>query len=220
MRIGEGGAEVVRPTRKAVRRRTRKPFGIEAYDESQESGRNGLLRWAKDNDGLLRIPIDRERTVPGGEVKFKADDANVTDWIIRRLNGRRLVLTKNGAIALKGRNGKVEFPTGELRDLFGAKFKEGSNDGLGEKLAAELGESRWERATIEEIADALGKDRRNYAAWVERQKAVRRGERPATDEERYYMEQAEREEAFRREEVEAGGSSGGARTFARFQRKG
>ncbi len=205
VRIGERGAEVVRPTRKAVKGRTRKPFGVEAYDESQESGRNGLLRWAKDNDGLLRIPIDRERTVPGGEVKFKADDANVTDWIIRRLNGRRLVLTKNGAIALKGRNGKVEFPTGELRDLFGAKFKEGSNDGLGEKLAAELGEARWGRATIEEIADALGKDRRNYAAWVERQKAVRRGERPATDEERYYMEQAEREEAFRREEVAAGG---------------
>ncbi len=136
---------------------------------------------------------------------FKSDAADVTDWIQSRLNGRRLVLTKEGSVVLKGRDGRVEFPTGELRDLFGRKFREGTNDGLRATLAAELGDASWERATIGQIADALAKDRANYVAWVERRKAVRRGERPPTDEERHYMEQAEEEEAFRRREFEIGG---------------
>lgn len=72
--------------------------------------------------------------------------ADVTDWIQSRLNGRRLMLTKEGSVVLKGRDGRVEFPTGELRDLFGRKFREGTNDGLRTTLAAELGDASWERA--------------------------------------------------------------------------
>ena len=64
---------------------------------------------------LFRLPIDRERTQPGGRVYLSTDDANITDWIESALHGVELRMSESGKIYAKGQNGL----TGDLAVIFG-----------------------------------------------------------------------------------------------------
>lgn len=137
---------------------------IASYDEDQSSGSNGIARWWRDNGRVLfKIPIDRERTQPGGKIVFKTDDANITDWIQNRLNGYTLILSKSGKIRVKGMAG---LPKG-LADIFGYNPTEGVNDGLFDRIASEIGNPEYADMTPGELVEALGKDRANYNAWLD-----------------------------------------------------
>ncbi len=191
---------------------------IRRYDEEDGSGSNGVLRWKNDRGRLFYIPVDMERTQPGGKVVLSTDDANITDWIEHRLNGVELRMSKSGRIYVKGRNGFE----GELAEIFGRYPKAGSNDGIFEELTAELngglrgaeaasqdGEAAKFWTTPDQLVEALAKDRANYNEWLEM--VTRQGGREtgltleALREERHYAEEAEREEAEALERFENGG---------------
>ena len=136
---------------------------IRRYDETNGSGSNGLLRWKNDRGYLFALPVDMERTQPGGRVVLARDDANVTDWIERRLAGLELRLSESGKVYVKGRNGFE----GELADVFGRYPTIGQNDGLAAQIAQETGRAEWAGATAEELVAGLAKDRASYGAWAE-----------------------------------------------------
>lgn len=136
---------------------------IRKYDETDGSGSNGLLRWKNDRGYLFALPVDMERTQPGGRVVLARDDANVTDWIERRLAGLELRLSESGKVYVKGRNGFE----GELADVFGRYPTIGQNDGLAAQIAQETGRAEWAGATAEELVAGLAKDRASYGAWAE-----------------------------------------------------
>ena len=136
---------------------------IRRYDETDGSGSNGLLRWKNDRGYLFALPVDMARTQPGGRVVLARDDANVTDWIERRLAGLELRLSESGKVYVKGRNGFE----GELADVFGRYPTIGQNDGLAAQIAQETGRAEWAGATAEELVAGLAKDRASYGAWAE-----------------------------------------------------
>ena len=186
-----GTKKKIPPSERSVRR----------YDEAEGSGSNGMLRWKNDRGYLFAIPVDQEKTKPGGKVVFATDDANVTDWIKSRLNGVELRMSKTGKIYVKGRNGL----DGELAEIFGRFPKAGQNDGIFDTLAAELGDETWRSATPDKLVEALAKDRANYDKWVEARKSGKTTEQ--TQLEQRYAEEAEREEAEERERFEKSGMS-------------
>ncbi|MBR1921815.1 MAG: hypothetical protein IJ829_07445, partial [Kiritimatiellae bacterium] len=173
---------------------------IKRYDEAQGSGSNGVLRWTRDRGRLFHIPVDRERTQPGEKVVFAQDDAEITDWIQRRLNGYELRMSKGGSIYVKGRNGF----DGELAEIFGRYPKAGQNDGLGEELASVLANEGLREAAPDDLVGMLLKDRANYDEWA---KATEGGRRSLDDvrAERHAAEEAEREEAEARRRWEESG---------------
>ena len=139
------------PSQKSIRR----------FDEDQNSGSNGVLRWKNDRGYLFAIPVDMERTQPGGKVVFATDDANITDWIQNALNGYELRLSKSGKLYVKGRDGLPD----ELADIFGRYPTIGQNDGIYDEFAATSGGVRYD--TPEALVDALRNDRANYDAWTQ-----------------------------------------------------
>ena len=108
---------------------------IRRFDEDQNSGSNGMLRWKNDRGYLLAIPVDMERTQPGGKVVFARDDANVTDWIQNALNGYTLRLSKSGKLYVEGRDGLPP----ELAEIFGRYPTIGMNDGIFEQVKPKTG---------------------------------------------------------------------------------
>lgn len=138
---------------------------IRRYDEDQNSGSNGILRWKNDRGYLFAIPVDMERTQPGGKVVFATDDANITDWIQNRLNGYTLRLSKNGKIYVEGRDG---LPS-DLSDIFGRYPRIGNNDGIYNDAASSIGRADYADGTMtpERLVEMLAKDRENYIAWNE-----------------------------------------------------
>ncbi len=135
---------------------------IRKYDEDGGSGSNGLLRWKNDRGYLFALPVDLERTQPGGKVVLARDDANVTDWIERRLAGLELRLSEGGKVYVKGRNGFE----GELADIFGRYPTVGRNDGLAAQIAQETGHAEWVGATPEDLVAGLAKDRAGFGEWA------------------------------------------------------
>lgn len=133
---------------------------IRRFEEDQNSGSNGMLRWKNDRGYLFAIPVDMERTQPGGKVVFARDDANVTDWIQNALNGYTLRLSKSGKLYVEGRDGLPP----ELAEIFGRYPTIGMNDGIFEQIASETG--RPARTTPEALVEALRKDRENYNSWT------------------------------------------------------
>ena len=186
-----GTKKKIPPSERSVRR----------YDEAEGSGSNGMLRWKNDRGYLFAIPVDQEKTKPGGKVVFATDDANVTDWIKSRLNGVELRMSKTGKIYVKGRNGL----DGELAEIFGRFPKAGQNDGIFDTLAAELGDETWRSATPDKLEEALAKDRANYDKWVEARKSGKTTEETQLD--AHYAEEAARAEAEERERFEKSGMS-------------
>jgi len=166
-----------------------KEKSIKRYDEADGSGSNGVLRWKNDRGRLFNIPVDMERTQPGGRVVLSTDDANITDWIKNRLNGVELRMSKKGKIYVEGRNGF----DGELAEIFGRYPKAGQNDGIGEELASVLHNDSLREATPDQLVEMLAKDRANYDEWV---KATRDGKGSLEDAklDEYYADQAERAE--------------------------
>ena len=140
---------------------------IKRYDEDQTSGSNGLLRWKNDRGYLFEIPVDMERTQPGGKVVFATDDANITDWIQNALHGYELRLSKSGKLYVKGRDGLPP----ELAEIFGRYPTIGQNDGIYGLIADETGNRVMDGAardmTPEALVEALRKDRANYDAWTQ-----------------------------------------------------
>ena len=134
---------------------------IRRFDEDQNSGSNGMLRWKNDRGYLFAIPVDMERTQPGGKVVFARDDANITDWIQNALNGYTLRLSKSGKLYVEGRDGLPP----ELAEIFGRYPTIGMNDGIFEQIASETG--RPAATTPEALVEALRKDRENYDAWTQ-----------------------------------------------------
>jgi hypothetical protein len=172
---------------------------ITRYDEDQGSGANGMLRWRNDRGYLFALPVDMERTRPGGKVVLARDDANITDWIQSRLNGVELRMSKNGKIYVKGANGLE----GELAEIFGRYPTIGKNDGIFDAIAAELPAVGASGATPEALVEALRKDRANYDAWTA---ATHDGKTlEALREERRAADEAEREEFEARERYERSG---------------
>jgi len=177
-----------------------KEKSIKRYDEAEGSGSNGMLRWKNDRGYLFALPVDMERTQPGGRVVLATDDANITDWIQQRLNGVELRMSKSGNIYVKGRNGFE----GELAEIFGRYPTIGRNDGIFDLIADELGDETWRSATPDRLVETLAKDRANYDEWV---KATRDGARSLEDAklEEHYAEEAEREEYEARQRWESSG---------------
>lgn len=173
---------------------------IKRYDEANGSGSNGVLRWKNDRGRLFNIPVDMERTQPGGRVVLSTDDANITDWIKNRLNGVELRMSKKGKIYVEGRDGF----DGELAEIFGRYPTIGKNDGIFETMAEELQNERLRDLTPDKLVDMLANDRANYDRWV---KATRDGKTSLEDTrmEEYYSEQAAREEAEARQRWEDSG---------------
>ena len=132
---------------------------VRRFDEDQASGSNGLLRWTNDRGYLFEIPVDMERTQPGGKVVFARDDANITDWIQNALNGYTLRLSRNGRLYVEGRDGLPP----ELAEIFGRYPRMGANDGIAGQIAAETGFRGGE--TPEALVEALRSDRRAYDDW-------------------------------------------------------
>ena len=195
-------AELLRGREFGTRRRlSTRETSVRRYDEAEGSGSNGMLRWKNDRGYLFAIPVDQEKTKPGGKVVFATDDANITDWIKSRLNGVELRMSKTGKIYVKGRNGL----DGELAEIFGRFPKAGQNDGIFDTLAAELGDETWRSATPDKLVEALAKDRANYDKWVEARKSGKTTEQ--TQLEQHYAEEAAREEAEERERFEKSGMS-------------
>ena len=160
---------------------------VRAYDESDGSGANGLLRWKNDRGYLFALPVDLERTRPGGKVVLARDDANVTDWIEARLHGLELRLSEAGKVYVKGRNGFE----GELAEIFGRYPTIGRNDGLAAQIAQETGRAEWSEATPEELVAGLLKDREGYRSWTEARAAGTGQDALAAREEEHYRNQAE-----------------------------
>ena len=177
-----------------------KEKSIKRYDDADGSGSNGVLRWKNDRGRLFNIPVDMERTQPGGRVVLSTDDANITDWIKNRLNGVELRMSKKGKIYVEGRDGF----DGELAEIFGRYPKAGLNDGIGEELASVLHNDSLREATPDQLVEMLAKDRANYDRWM---KATRDGKTSLEDTrmEEYYSEQAAREEAEARQRWEDSG---------------
>ena len=177
-----------------------KEKSIKRYDEADGSGSNGVLRWKNDRGRLFNIPVDMERTQPGGRVVLSTDDANITDWIKNRLNGVELRMSKKGKIYVEGRDGF----DGELAEIFGRYPKAGQNDGIGEELASVLHNDSLREATPDQLVEMLAKDRANYDEWV---KATRDGKTSLEDArlEEHYAEEAAREEAEARQRWEDSG---------------
>lgn len=173
---------------------------IKRYDEAEESGSNGLLRWKNDRGRLFNIPVDMERTQPGGKVVFAPDDVNITDWIADQLDGYTLRMSKKGKVYVEGRDGF----DGRLAEIFGRYPTIGKNDGIFETMAEELQNERLRDLTPDKLVDMLAKDRANYDRWV---KATRDGKTSLEDTrmEEYYSEQAAREEAEARQRWEDSG---------------
>ena len=146
-----GAKKKTPPSRKSIRR----------YDEQTDSGSSGVLRWKNDRGYLFAIPVDMERTQPGGKVVFATDDANITDWIQNALNGYTLRLSKSGKLYVEGRDGLPP----ELAEIFGRYPTIGQNDGIYEELSPEARGVRYD--SPESLVDALRKDRENYDAWVQ-----------------------------------------------------
>ena len=162
---------------------------IRNYDEADGSGSNGMLRWKNDRGRLFYIPVDMERTQPGGKVVLATDNANITDWIQGRLNGYTLRMSKNGKIYVEGRDGF----DGELAEIFGRYPKAGLNDGIGEELASVLHNDSLREATPDKLVEMLTNDRANYDEWV---KATRDGKGSLEDAklDEHYADEAERAE--------------------------
>ena len=177
-----------------------KEKSIRNYDEADGSGSNGMLRWKNDRGRLFYIPVDMERTQPGGNVVLATDNANITDWIQGRLNGYTLRMSKKGNIYVEGRDGFE----GELAEIFGRYPKTGMNDGIGEELASVLHNDSLREATPNQLVEMLAKDRANYDEWV---KATRDGKTSLEDArlEEHYAEEAAREEAEARQRWEDSG---------------
>lgn len=166
-----------------------------AYDDDPDSGSTGLYR----QGGILKIPVDFERTAPGGKVVFSTDDANITDYIKQVLDGYGgLVMSKTGKIRLGGERGVPK----ELRPLFGTSFEAGQNDGVLQRLADELNNPSIADMSPEQLHKAILDDRDNYAQWAERKRRELSGERVETPEERHWREA---EEADRANTAEIGG---------------
>ena len=162
---------------------------IRNYDEADGSGSNGMLRWKNDRGRLFYIPVDMERTQPGGKVVLATDNANITDWIEGRLNGYTLRMSKKGNIYVEGRDGLE----GELAEIFGRYPKAGMNDGIGEELASVLHNDSLREATPDKLVEMLTNDRANYDEWV---KATRDGKGSLEDAklDEHYADEAERAE--------------------------
>ena len=162
---------------------------IRNYDEADGSGSNGMLRWKNDRGRLFYIPVDMERTQPGGKVVLATDNANITDWIQGRLNGYTLRMSKKGNIYVEGRDGLE----GELAEIFGRYPKAGMNDGIGEELASVLHNDSLREATPDKLVEMLTNDRANYDEWV---KATRDGKGSLEDAklDEHYADEAERAE--------------------------
>jgi len=162
---------------------------IKRYDEAQGSGSNGMLRWKNDRGRLFYIPVDMERTQPGGKVVLATDNANITDWIQGRLNGYTLRMSRKGKIYVEGRDGLE----GELAEIFGRYPKAGMNDGIGEELASVLHNDSLREATPDKLVEMLTNDRANYDEWV---KATRDGKGSLEDAklDEHYADEAERAE--------------------------
>ena len=170
-----------------------------SYDDSPESGSNGLY-----SRGLgLSLPIDHERTKPGGKVYLKTDDAEWTDWINNLLDGYGgLTMSKGGKIRLGGKLGVPK----ELRSIFGNQFFEGQNDGINETLANELGNNEFRTMSPQQIYDALQKDKANYQAWKEHENKRLNGETSGTLADAQIAEHyAAQEDAEKANTVEVGG---------------
>ena len=138
---------------------------IKRFDEDDNSGSNGLLRWKNDRGYLFAIPVDMERTMPGGRVVFARDDANITDWIQTALNGYTLRLSKSGKLYVEGRDGLPP----DLAEIFGRYPTIGVNDGIYEQIAIEAGNRAMNGAardmTPDALVEALRKDRASYDDW-------------------------------------------------------
>ena len=162
---------------------------IRNYDEADGSGSNGMLRWKNDRGRLFYIPVDIERTQPGGKVVLATDNANITDWIQGRLNGYTLRMSKKGNIYVEGRDGLE----GELAEIFGRYPKAGMNDGIGEELASVLHNDSLREAPPDKLVEMLTNDRANYDEWV---KATRDGKGSLEDAklDEHYADEAERAE--------------------------
>ena len=162
---------------------------IRNYDEADGSGSNGMLRWKNDRGRLFYIPVDMERTQPGGKVVLATDNANITDWIQGRLNGYTLRMSKKGNIYVEGRDGLE----GELAEIFGHYPKAGMNDGIGEELASVLHNDSLREAPPDKLVEMLTNDRANYDEWV---KATRDGKGSLEDAklDEHYADEAERAE--------------------------
>lgn len=148
---GEFGTKKAQPLEKR---------SIKRFDEDQNSGSNGLLRWKNDRGYLFAIPVDMEQTQPGGRVVLATDNANVTDWIQNALNGVELRMSRTRKLYVKGRDGL----DGELAEIFGRYPTIGMNDGIFEQIASETG--RPAGTTPEALVEALRKDRESYNSWT------------------------------------------------------
>ena len=135
---------------------------IRRYDEDQGSGSNGMLRWKNDRGYLFAIPVDMERTQPGGRVVLSRDDANITDWIQNRLNGYTLRLSKSGNIYVEGQNGLPK----DLAEIFGRFPTIGHNDGIYGEIERATGRP-LNTVTPDHLVEMLASDRANYDAWRE-----------------------------------------------------
>ena len=162
---------------------------IRKYDEDGGSGSNGLLRWKNDRGYLFALPVDLERTQLGGKVVLARDDANVTDWIERRLAGLELRLSKNGKVYVRGQNGFE----GELADIFGRYPTVGRNDGLAAQIAQETGHAEWAEAAPEELVAGLAKDRAGFGEWAKARAAGTGQDALAAREEAAWRAEAEGE---------------------------
>ena len=117
---------------------------IRRYDEDQGAGSNGMLRWKNDRGYLFAIPVDMERTQPGGRVVLSRDDANITDWIQNSLNGYTLRLSKSGNIYVEGQNGLPK----ELAEIFGRYPTIGTTGSTARSSARQAVRSTPSRLTV------------------------------------------------------------------------
>ena len=181
-------AELMRGSEFGTRKAPPGRASVKAYDE-QSADSNGLYRWAHERGCLFRLPIDRERTQPGGRVYLSTDDANITDWIESALHGVELRMSESGKIYAKGQNGL----TGDLAVIFGRYPQAGENDGIYGQIADDTGHR--EHASLEDpqsLVDALLKDRDNYQAW-KKSGGVDAETRAAEEREEFERRQAEGE---------------------------
>ena len=154
-------AELLKGSEFGARKRAPSQSSVKAYDESSGDS-NGLYRWANERGCLFQLPVDMERTQPGGKVYFLNDDANVTDWIQSALNGVDLRMSQSGKIYVKGQNGL----SGDLAVIFGRYPQIGRNDGVFSAAAGETGRADYAAITDpQQLVDALLADRDNYQSW-------------------------------------------------------
>lgn len=172
---------------------------VKRYDEAEGSGSNGLYRFRNDRGYLFAIPVDMERTHPGGKVVFATDDANITDWIQSALNGYDLRMSKSGKLYVKGRNGLPD----ELALIFGRFPTIGGNDGLGLELANSTGIASYNLMTPDQLVASLKSDRANYDAWAKAKSEGKSLEEARQEE--HYADEAAREEAERKARWENSG---------------